>query len=127
MIGTALIYGIDVEVQITDLDAMPDLKFLRDAIDGGYIELVPYFNTIADELGVIQPCVVFCDEDGKRKNLPLNSEATKLWDLALRRLTDKDGNPLTPSGLINPDGSTADVLVGPVIVLTGDAEFMDSM
>jgi hypothetical protein len=100
------------------IDGPPTLDKLKDAIGGGYMELVPLFNSI-EHGGAVVPCVAFCDEDGKLKHMPLNRPATALWQQALLRA----GHP----GLITPDGKVADVLVGTIAVVFGDKRFMAAL
>lgn len=56
----------------------------------------------------MQKCFVLCNEHGKHMNLPVNLEANRLWQLSA-------GEPLN------------DILVGPVVILFGDAEFMATL
>ena len=102
----------------TPIDGEPTLPAVKAAIGGGYIEEVKGFTTI-EHGGKLHTCVVFCDEDGKRKQLPLNKLATTLWDQALRRI----GQPT----LARPDGSAIDFLVGQVLVVIGDQEFLEAL
>jgi hypothetical protein len=123
MKGSTLIYraGQDVpEVRLWN-DADPGLKFLQEAV-GGLIESVPHWYSI-DVAGHVQQCVVYCNGDGKLQGLPYNPAATLAWDSALRRL-GADGKPMHPAGLRGPDGNMVDILVGDIIVVTGDREFM---
>jgi hypothetical protein len=99
-----------------ELTAEPPLDVIKAALDGGYLEAVPGFTTLAVRDHPTRPCVAFCDEDGKSKQLPPNPTATVLWQKALQA----QGHP----GLIDPAGRVVDWLVGPVVVLAGDAEFM---
>lgn len=99
--------------QIIELDHRPELDDLKKYIDG-YLELVPGFRSIV-HYNVVMDCIVFCDEDGKRKRLEVNNIATVLWDAALRR---------NGTGLLRPDGRPIDWLVGPIVVLFGDRELM---
>jgi len=55
------------------------------------------------------PCFAFCDEDGKRKNLLFNSMATALWEIATR------------------NNFPVESLLGTVVIVTGDKEFMDAL
>jgi hypothetical protein len=115
MKGTVLIYQPGKEEpEISEVTKSPTLEFLQGAV-GGFIEAVPLFNTIEykDER---RRCVVYCNEEGKLKGLPYNSRATFLWNEAL-----------PPPGLIDKGGAMADVLVGPIVVLLGDAAFMQSL
>lgn len=115
MKGTALIYRpAAVEPEIRELSAPPSLELLQGAV-GGYIEAVPHWDRVNFE-DAMHRCVAFCNEDGKGMGLPLNIPATQLWHAAL-----------PPPGLIGRDGQMADVLVGAVIVVFGDAEFMEEL
>ncbi len=71
------------------------------ALNGGYLEIVPLFTAFEGE-----KCVAFTDEEGKIKQLAVNLEACELWYNQLPR-------PLV----------VADVLVGPLVIITGDDEF----
>ena len=120
MKGTSLIRrpgDIDkIEVKRYDR-ASPTLDELKTAIGGGYLEAVPGFYSMA-YAGTVMNAVAMCDEDGKRKELPVNEGATFAWEAALRR----QGSTLRGSG----DRPT-DYLVGTVIVLFGDKEFSESL
>jgi hypothetical protein len=119
MKGHALIYKTDGAIDSHEFHGGgPALEFLRNAV-GGDIELVPGFDTI-EVAGVPRyrvPCVAFCDENAKvRSDIrpEFNRVATKLWEEALGR------------SLRSPHdaGVWLDFLVGPVVVLYGDPEFM---
>lgn len=101
MAGIMTIIKADGGLEKKALDTAPKLEALQAAV-GGYIEVVPYFDTY---LG--QKAVAYCNEDGKLKGLPVNEQATRFWGYALR--------PVMP---------LFDVLVGDVVVLTGDEEFL---
>ncbi len=81
---------------------------LQDAV-GGWLEVVPYFDTLSID-GDRKPCRAFCNEEGKLRRLDLNVTATQLWRDAL-----------TFQGLA---GAVDDVLVGPVVIVFGDEQFM---
>jgi len=111
MKGTMLIYSPgSMTPKVTKLAASPQLSDLQGAV-GGYIEAVPYFQTI-QRFAKIQTCVAFCNEHGKLDGLPINEHATWLWYRALER------NKLCPSD---------DVLVGSIVVLFGDREFVAAL
>lgn len=113
MRGTMLTYhpGDDPPV-VETLTIPPSLTFLQRRV-GGYIQAVPRFTTIMHN-GVKHGCVAYCDEEGKLKpNGRLNTQATRLWHQAL-----------PPPGLADGNGNIVDVLVGPVVILFGDAVFM---
>lgn len=63
------------------------LQFLQKAV-GGYIESVPHFETFdLDDAGGggVVPCVTYCNEEGKLKDLPENWFVTRMWNAALIR------------------------------------------
>jgi hypothetical protein len=101
----------------TPLRKPPTLDQLKAAVGGGAVEIVPGFDTIANE-GKVVRCVAFCDNASKARNDPINRDATILWDTALVRA----GYP----GLLKPDGRIRDMLFGKVAVVFGDAEFMSA-
>lgn len=79
---------------------------LHEFIEPGYLETVPLFETYVGER-----CVAFCHEEGKLKDLPFNQAASLRWAAAL-------GCTLSEIG---------DHLVGTVVVITGDDEFMETI
>jgi hypothetical protein len=81
-----------------ELTAAPRLEDLQSGV-GGDIETVPHFNRYQGE-----PCVAFCNEAGKLDGLPVNHRATAHWYAIA--------------------GRVADVLVGPVVIVTGDKQLM---
>jgi Domain of unknown function (DUF3846) len=89
--------------EIRPIEREPALKLLNEIV-GGYIEEVPGFVWLKGE-----PCVAFCNEEGKLQGLPYNEAATKLWRKAW---------PLTaePRTVQQPLG---DHLVGNVAIITG--------
>jgi hypothetical protein len=94
MKGQMHIIAADGEISVTPLTGPPGLKALQKAV-GGLIEIMP---------GVIKyngkPCVAFCNENGKLAGLPFNETATKLMSKAFQRY---------------------DIIVGDVVIITGDA------
>jgi len=110
MKGTIISITPDFQRIITDCTEAVTLEQLREAIGGGYIELIPFFNNIEGTDGLIIRCVAFCDEDGKLKKLRFNEIATSLWRNAIRR----NGH------------QSNDVLCGPVAIVFGDKEFMEA-
>lgn len=89
---------------IDRLDHVPSLGDIKRAIGGGHIETVPYFSQLLDE-----PCVVFCDEDGKIKGQFPNRVATYLWYADLSRQSSGEGVL---------EGT--DYLAGTVAIITAD-------
>lgn len=109
MKGRILTYtpGIPVPSEL-EISSTPKLEELQSRV-GGYIEKIPCWLTMRDG----SPCVAFCNEEGKLDGMPVNEAATLAWLEALERATgSRECN---------------DVLVGPVIVITGDAELMESL
>lgn len=106
------------EPTIRELTGEPPLDDVKAAMGDGWLELVPGFVSITVR-GRRMSCVAFCDEDGKRKQMPTNGPATILWDHSLR----EHGHP----GLKDHAAHWIDWLVGPVVVLAGDGEFMRSL
>lgn len=102
---------------VTPTEKSPDLDMMKSRIDGGYLELVPYF-TLFEYEGELRRCVAFCDENGKMKNFNMNRRATTLWDRCLKQ----QGMP----GLIR-HGALQDFLVGPILIVFGDKEFMEAL
>ena len=96
-----------------ELTVPPDAETIQ-SIVGGWIELVPGFDTV-DQDGGRARCVVFCNEEGKIRNLRFNEMATLLWHVALRH-----SNPNGPS-------LYKDYLAGDVAIVTGDDEFLASL
>lgn len=130
MIGMMIIYdaglALDAAPEITRLDQAPTLEVLRELI-GGPLQAVPYFHSIMID-GSPRRCVAFCDEEGKISEKPMNRAATVQWGAAVDRAianTPKD-SPLAPTPLVEK-GHWRDVLVGTVVILTGDKEFMDAL
>ncbi|HEY1878292.1 MAG TPA: DUF3846 domain-containing protein [Caulobacteraceae bacterium] len=104
MRGVLTIIPVQGAVSSKELAAPVALKDLKDGIGGGYVEAVPSFKAYQGER-----CVAFCDEDGKRKQMPVNQRATLLWH-AMR-----------------PEFIGRDVLVGPVVIITGDRELLEEL
>jgi len=115
MQGTMIVISTNGTLKKTPLDREPDLETLKAGIGGGYLEAVPGFNQLVLDNNTRAPCVVYCDEDGKRKQLPANPVATKKWYESLKA----DGRPLRHGW--------NDYLVGDVVILTGDQAFMRSL
>jgi hypothetical protein len=109
MKGRMLIVTPTGSLPIKELDRYPDVEIFQKAV-GGYIELIPYFNTIEWE-GVLHQCFAFCDEQGKLKGKELNTPAIVLWKLALDRANRRMN----------------DHLVGTIAIVWGDRKFMEEM
>jgi hypothetical protein len=79
---------------------------------GGYIEVVPYFDSLPVDGGRV-PCRAFCNEHGKLNGgSPWNDVANALWRdaLAYQNL-----------------GPIDDYLVGSIAVVVGDEAFMEAL
>jgi hypothetical protein len=115
--------SIPTTSKITEFTKNPDSDVFHKAV-GGYLELVPYFDTIHWD-GELHQCVAFCDEEGKIKGKEFNITATLLWKLALERSGKWVGIESTGNFLeVRP---MPDYLVGDIAVVWGDKEFMDEL
>jgi hypothetical protein len=103
MKGKLYILTNDKKREVRELDKPPTGDEIREIL-GGWMELVPRFNTYEK-----QPCIAYCDEEGKMKNLSHNYEATHAWSTSMKM------------SLHN-----IDPLRGTIVVLTGDKEFMEA-
>jgi len=113
MQGTIVIFKPDsAEPEVREINEPPTLELLKDAIGGGYLEVVPGWDRIT-HAGDRHRCIAFCDEDGKHKQLPMNMMATMLWDKCMRQAC----------GI----GCAPDYLTGQIAVVYGDEEFMEAL
>lgn len=118
MNGTMLIYEpLHVRPHEVALVQAPELTNLQEIV-GGHLEQVGGFHAIERD-GDWLACVAFVDDDSRCKQRPLNRLATLLWDQALRHA----GHP----GLLLADWLAVEWLVGTVVVLYGDLEFMETL
>jgi hypothetical protein len=69
-------------IRSRETDDQPTLQQLQDIVDG-YIQIVPGWD---DYMG--KEAVVYCNEDGKLRQLPINQRATALWFAKLGYLGD---------------------------------------
>jgi hypothetical protein len=102
-----LIFYPDGHSKTRHFDGPPSLA-LQQAV-GGDVDVVPGFSSIS-QAGVVHRCVAYCGKDGKGGGRPINTWATALWHLALRRHGYE-------RGLRRPNGKVADWLVGNVAVV----------
>jgi hypothetical protein len=86
-----------------ELVQAPTLKQLQMGVQGS-IELVPFWNHLYG-----RPCVAFCNEVGKIKNLPRNHYAHALWEASLGRII------------------TEDYLVGNIVIIVADRKFLENL
>jgi len=103
-----------------EITTPPTIEELRKII-GDYIGTVHGFTSIdiyGD--GVATPCIAFCNEDGKRLDLPVNRLATGLWHDALVRKGSR-------FGLLAEGGGYEDYLVGVIVVISGNSKLMDEL
>lgn len=91
---------------VQQLDKPPNEAFIQSKV-GGDFEIVPMFIRYHERL-----CVAFVNEHGKRLHLLPNAEATRLWRLS----ASKNFGTYLP-----------DILLGPVLILTGDTEFFSEL
>jgi hypothetical protein len=78
---------------------------------GGYIEVVPHWVTNLHNDGHLYDACAVCNEDGKGLQLPVNRLATARWAQAI-------GMPIH-------DLVKRDVLVGNIVLIFGDRQFME--
>src|SRR5271169_1401072 len=103
-----------------EITSPPTIEELRKIV-GGYIGIVHGFTSIdiyGD--GLAMPCVAFCNEYGKRLELPVNWLATGLWHDALVRKGSR-------FGVLAEGGDYEDYLVGVIVVISGDSKLMDEL
>ncbi len=86
---------------VREIQGAPSLEDMQSGV-GGYIQLVPGFTKYKGD-----DCVAFCNEEGKLKGLPINALATVEW----RKCAPRNW----------------DILVGDIVVITGDRQFLDSL
>lgn len=103
MKGHMIVLSTSGAESITVIDRPPPLDVLQNAV-GGYLQLVPYFDKYEGK-----ECVVFCNEEGKLHGLLYNQKATQAWRKAVE-----------PHVLM-------DMLVGNVVIITGDTELLDAL
>jgi hypothetical protein len=100
MRGTTHILRADGDEVHAVHDKPLELDWVQQAV-GGFIQLVPGFTHYMNH-----PCIAYCNEEGKLYDLPVNKEATMAW----RRCS-----------------FTPDILVGDVLIISGDREFMETL
>ena len=66
------------------------------------------------------PCVAFCNEEGKRLDLPVNRLATGMWHDALVRKGSQ-------FGVLAEGGGYEDYLVGAIVVISGNSRLMNEL
>jgi len=70
--------------------------------------------------GRAMPCVAFCNEDGKRLDLPVNWLATGMWHDALVRKGSR-------FGVLAEGGGYDNYLVGRIVVISGHSRLMNEL
>jgi hypothetical protein len=106
--------------QRCEITVPPTAEELRKII-GGYIDVVHGFTSIdvyGD--GHAMPCVAFCNEDGKRLELPVNWLATGMWHDALVRKGSR-------FGVLAEGGGYENYLLGVIVVISGNSRLMDEL
>ena len=83
---------------------------------GGKVKVIPSFDTISYD-GKVQLCYAFCDRDGEYRELPPNLLASYLWVQALIRRY----------GLHYDHAVPEDVILGSLVILAGDSEFLEAL
>lgn len=103
----------DATARKVHLDRPITQKEIQDAV-GGPIGFISNFDTVNQE-GTISLCYAFCDEQARHRKRPQNRKATTMWSQALVRRFGA-GQAELP-----------EVLLGSVVVITGDSEFMEAL
>jgi Domain of unknown function (DUF3846) len=111
MQGKMFIIRENGDITMRHLTKPPELRELQMGVsspvanDGGigFIEAIPNFDMYDG-----QRCRAFCNEEGKLNCLPLNVAATSAWCQSV-------------------GSAVGDVLVGPIVILIGDEEFMEAL
>jgi hypothetical protein len=80
----------------------------------GPAEKVPGFTSISQQ-GVIRKCTAYYNTNAKRDGQRVNTSATALWHMALKRQG-------LERGLRRADGTLADWLAGTVVVMFDEPE-----
>jgi hypothetical protein len=93
--------------EIVEMTSPLRLQLMND-IAGGDIEQIPYWSTYEGE-----ECVVFGNTNAKMNKLQVNKSANADWHDARVREGIK--------------GKPEDELRGPIVIVTGDAEFMETV
>lgn len=93
--------GDERDIEVIDCEKPPGLAALQEAV-GGYIEFIPWMNQFVTKDGP-KPCVTYCNEEGRIVGLPVNRIANEM--------------SIDPSTQVYP-------LLGTIVILTGDDEFM---
>ena len=94
---------------VKDYNGEIPLEDLQQGVEG-YLEAVPCFDYYMHE-DKLHRCVAFCNEEGKLSSLPVNIVANFLWGISLaRHKMDLD-----------------DTLVGNIVIVFGDKEFMEAL
>jgi hypothetical protein len=112
-----LIYNPNEKLaMIKPIASPPEVEDIRTILSGP-LQLVPNFNNVlyGDKT---QTCIAYVNENGKLTNAAFNQAATAEWERALNRQSQS---------LRRNDGVIVDYLVGPVVVLFGDDEFMKEL
>jgi hypothetical protein len=101
--GKTTIIATDGTETVQDHNQPLTLEFMQAAV-GGYIELISTFDYFRGDR-----CVALCNEEGKisHDRAGYNAKATEHWHSC--------------------HGLNGDYLVGPVLIIQGDAEFLATL
>lgn len=117
MKGTIITVPVRGPLAVRKVEEEPTVELIKQAIGGGWLETVPYFDSFEVE-GELRKCKAFCDEEGKLKKFPFNPRANRAWEQALR---------LNKRALKDQNGKPYDFLCGDIAVVFGDKQFMDAL
>jgi hypothetical protein len=109
-----IIRPVDAQANPRQLNGPVSLALALALMIEGSTEKVPGFTSISRQ-GVIRRCTAYCAANAKVTGMEVNSTATALWHIALKR----EG---LDRGLRRSDGSIADWLAGNVVVVLDEPE-----
>ncbi len=89
----------------------PPSSIITELVEGP-AQLVPLFDQVVNFDGIPSKAVAFCNEEASRLNMPDNFWASALWHFIVRS-KGESRRPL--------------ILKGPVVILTGDEEFLNDL
>lgn len=114
MIGSSIIIKPNRPMEFRSYTGSVEEGHFNDIIDG-LLAPIPHFDSWIDASGALRPCVAYADEEAQLKGLDVNHIASAYWTYSIlsRRLTPRtDGTHL---------------LLGPVVIVFGDADFMEAL
>jgi hypothetical protein len=109
MRGQLTIVYPDKPMELRLLGYPPNFADLQ-MIVGGTVQIVPHWDQNVDFDGVFRQATVIVNEDAPAMGLQVNHWATAMWHFVARAKGHRINQPLT----------------GPVVIATGDDEFLNA-